>query len=87
MRSTFLVAVTGALAIAGCGSYASKPSHSSPGLVAGIKYADCTRANGVPSFPDPPGGGGGVQVPNSGLPAKEGRGERSRSPRLQGTRS
>jgi hypothetical protein len=29
---------------------------------AGIKYADCMRAHGVPNFPDPTSAGGGVQL-------------------------
>ncbi len=62
-RSTVIAVAVGGLVLVGCGS-SSKPSHSA-GLDPGIKFADCMRANGVPSFPDPSGGGGGVQIPNS----------------------
>jgi hypothetical protein len=49
-----LAAVCCAAAIAGCGSAASKPSAAAnPNL----KVAECMRANGVPNFPDPGGGG------------------------------
>jgi hypothetical protein len=72
------IAVAAALAIAGCGSSAgSQPSQRSQGSQgssasarrpAGIKFAACMRANGVPNFPDP-NGGGGIQIPNGINPA------------------
>jgi hypothetical protein len=61
-RRTVIAAALGGLLLAGCGSSA-KPSHGA-GLDPGIKYAACMRANGVPNFSDP-SGGGGVQIPNS----------------------
>ena len=30
----------------------------------GIRFAKCMRANGVPNFSDPSGGGGGIKIPN-----------------------
>ena len=54
-----------AVALAACGSSGSSSSASS--VSAGIKFADCMRAHGVPNFPDP-GSGGGIQIPdNSGI--------------------
>lgn len=49
-----------ALALAACGS----SSHKSNGADAGIKVADCMRSHGVPNFPDPSHGGGGIQLPS-----------------------
>ena len=62
-RRTVIAAALGGLLLAGCGS-SSKPSHGA-GLDPGIRFADCMRANGYPSYPDPSGGGGGVQIPDS----------------------
>jgi hypothetical protein len=59
-------AVTVAIAIGACGGTA-KP-HRTAAASAGIKYAACLRANGVPNFPDPTGGGG-VNIPNDINPA------------------
>jgi hypothetical protein len=47
-------------AIAGCGS-SGRPSRAA-GASQGIKFAGCMRAHGVPNFPDPSGGGGGIQI-------------------------
>lgn len=56
------------LAIGACGSSAkSQPPAHSAGVAAGIRYAACIRANGVPNFPDP--SGGGVQIPNDVNPS------------------
>ncbi|HWE32265.1 MAG TPA: hypothetical protein VG410_02200 [Solirubrobacteraceae bacterium] len=63
MNRPTVIAAAAVVLLAGCGSSA-KPRHGA-GLDPGIKFADCMRANGVPSFPDPSGGGGGVQIPNS----------------------
>lgn len=57
--SIALVGVVGMVAIAGCGS--SSKSSGSPAtstFAQGIRYADCMRSHGVPSFPDPAQGGG-----------------------------
>ncbi len=57
-----------ALAVAACGS-SSKPSSASGSSAetAGIKFADCMRAHGVPNFPDPGSGGGITLTPGSGV--------------------
>jgi hypothetical protein len=52
------------VAVAACGS-----SHTT-GLGSesqGLKLADCMRANGVPTFPDPSGGGGGLDLAGTGI--------------------
>ncbi len=52
------------VAVAACGS-----SHTT-GLgneSQGLKLADCMRANGVPTFPDPSGGGGGLDLAGTGI--------------------
>jgi hypothetical protein len=57
-----------ALVLAACGS-SGKPGggSGSAAVSAGIKYADCMRAHGVPNFPDPSSAGGGVQFSSSGI--------------------
>lgn len=61
------VAVACAIAVSACGSSAKPTSSASSGGTAGIKFADCMRAHGVPNFPDP-GSGGGIQLsPSSGI--------------------
>jgi hypothetical protein len=62
-----LVAVASAIAVAACGSSAT-PGRSAPrGASQAIKLADCMRAHGVPNFPDPSGGGGGVNLAGTGI--------------------
>jgi hypothetical protein len=63
-----LAATAIVLAIAACGSSAKSPhpGHAA-GVSAGIRYAACLRANGVPNFADP--SGGGVQIPNGVNPS------------------
>jgi hypothetical protein len=55
--SIALAAVTGAVAIAACGSSSKATSTAASGASGaspqGIKYADCMRSHGVPTFPDP----------------------------------
>ncbi len=61
-----LAAVTCAAVIAGCGT--SSPiaaSSSSTGVSKGVRYADCMRKNGVPTFADPSSEGGGIQLGTS----------------------
>lgn len=63
-----LAAVGSAIALAACGS-SQKPSgatgsgSSSNALV----LASCMRAHGVPNFPDPAAGGGGVNLAAAGI--------------------
>lgn len=54
------------LLLAGCGGSSSGSGTQSAGQRGdpALKVAQCMRAHGVPSFPDPPPGGG-VVVPNS----------------------
>lgn len=60
-----LAGVGCAVALAGCGaSGISGSASSSSGESAGIKFARCMRAHGVPNFPDP-GAGGGINIPDS----------------------
>jgi hypothetical protein len=55
--------VSSALVLAACGSSGKSGSGSGSATAsAGIKYADCMRAHGVPNFPDPTSAGGGVQL-------------------------
>lgn len=63
-----LAAVSSALVLAACAS-SGKPGGGSGSATgsAGIKYADCMRAHGVPNFPDPISAGGGVQLSGSGI--------------------
>ena len=60
------------VAIAACGS--SSSAHTAlggAGVAQGIKFADCMRSHGVPTFPDPGGAGGGVPLPQGSSPALE----------------
>jgi hypothetical protein len=63
-----LAAVSSALVLAACGS-SGKPGRGSRSAVAsaGIEYADCMRAHGVPNFPDPSSAAGAVQLLGSGI--------------------
>ena len=56
------------LAIVACGSSSHPKANGANGSPAGIKFAACMRAHGLPSFPDP-SGGGGIQIPASINPA------------------
>ena len=59
-----LAVVSCVVAVAACGS-----SHTTGDATEsqGLKFADCMRANGVPAFPDPSGGGGGVDLASTGI--------------------
>jgi hypothetical protein len=72
LKSSHLIAllvVLTPLAISGCGGTshtAKKLTGPSPmSHAAGIKFANCIRAHGVPNFPDPLAGGGGFSFPDS----------------------
>jgi hypothetical protein len=57
-----LAALVCAAAIAACGaSSQAQTTAGSSSVGAGIKFADCMRAHGVPNFPDP-GSGGGIHI-------------------------
>jgi hypothetical protein len=58
--SVALVLLVCVALVAGCGS-SGKPR--SAGASQGLELADCMRSHGVPNFPDPTGGGGGIQIP------------------------
>lgn len=51
-----LAVILSALAIAACGS-SKKPSRAAS-VSQGLKFAECMRSHGLPSFPDPINGGG-----------------------------
>jgi len=62
-----LVVVGGGLVLAACGSSGASSSKTAAGgsttpvagqYAQGVKYSDCMRAHGVPTFPDPSPGGG-----------------------------
>ena len=52
------------VAVGACGS-SSKPNVGGGVSAIGIKYADCMRGKGVPTFPDP--SGAGVQLSGTGI--------------------
>jgi len=59
-----------AIALAACGSSHGPSSTTGSGTSSpAIEFADCMRAHGVPSFPDPNGGGGPTSVADTGTPA------------------
>ncbi len=66
---TGIAAIACAVAIAACGGTASDStvtgSSASPSATAAfVKFSACMRADGVPNFPDPTGGGG-IQISSS----------------------
>ena len=65
------LAVGSTLALAGCGS-SHKPSGTSASKTSSgaLAFANCMRSHGVPSFPDPSGGGGGIQLGATGVNAQ-----------------
>jgi hypothetical protein len=64
----YLAAVICVVAVAACGSSRAPNSATrSRGRPQPLKFADCMRANGVPNFPDPSGGGGGMNLAGTGI--------------------
>lgn len=59
-RPIALASLGCALALAACGSSAKSTGGTagSGQYAQGVRYSDCMRAHGVPSFPDPSPGGG-----------------------------
>jgi hypothetical protein len=77
--ATIVPILAAALLIAACGSSSPSSSPGSSGPVsqasaqaAGLKFASCMRANGVPNFPDPTDGSDGVRIQAS---QKQGSGQ------------
>jgi hypothetical protein len=67
-----LAATACLVAIAACGSSSNPHTTADGGGVAqGIKFADCMRSHGMPTFPDPGDAGGGIQLPQGSSPALE----------------
>ncbi len=66
-----LVVITCSVAIAACGSSGGSNSGAATGSgdAPALKLADCMRSLGVPNFPDPSAGGGGVNL-TSGVNAQ-----------------
>jgi hypothetical protein len=65
MRTLTLLAVAGALAVAGCGGSANHGSGKSPDDAYGsaLKFSGCMRSHGVKDFPDPQThAGGGISL-------------------------
>lgn len=63
-----LAAVGSAVALAACGSsYQSSSATGSGSSSSALALANCMRAHGVPSFPDPAAGGGGVNLAGTGI--------------------
>jgi hypothetical protein len=63
-----IAALTLAVALAACGSQNKAGGGSGSSVHSGpIALASCMRAHGVPSFPDPAAGGGGVNLAGTGI--------------------
>jgi hypothetical protein len=63
-----LAVVSCVVAVAACGSsHTPSAATDSRSYSQAVKFADCVRAHGVPSFPDPSGGGGGVNLAGTGI--------------------
>lgn len=65
---SFLAIVSCVVVVAACGS-SHKPSAATGARSESqaLKFADCMRAHGVPSFPDRGGGGGGINLAGTGV--------------------
>jgi len=65
---TGLAAVGSAVALAACGSSQKPSSPTASGTPSkALALANCMRAHGVPNFPDPTDGGGGVNLAGTGI--------------------
>jgi hypothetical protein len=62
-----LAAVGCALAVAACGSSQKSSSSTDASHSQELEFANCMRSHGVPSFPDPSTGGGGVNLAGTGI--------------------
>jgi hypothetical protein len=65
---TLVVTALAAVALTACGS-SHKPSSTTGSRTDSqtLAFANCMRAHGVPSFPDPSAGGGGVNLAGTGI--------------------
>ena len=59
-----LAVVSCVVAVTACGA-SHTASHASESQ--GLKFADCMRTHGVPTFPDPSGAGGGLNLTGTGV--------------------
>jgi hypothetical protein len=59
-----LAAATCVLALAACGS-SGKSSRTVASVNPQLAFAECMRSQGVPNFPDPSAGGGGIDIPDA----------------------
>ena len=64
--ATTLMVFCCALVVAGCGSSSKKPAAQS-GAHGAIAFSKCMRDHGVTDFPDPGGGGGGINLAGTGI--------------------
>jgi hypothetical protein len=62
-----LAAAGCALALAACGSSHNASGSSSASRSQALELASCMRSHGVPNFPDPGGGGGGIDLGGTGI--------------------
>jgi hypothetical protein len=61
--STTILGLAGVLGLAACGSSsAGKTTPTAAVVSAPLKFSQCMRAHGVPNFPDPVGGAGGIKL-------------------------
>jgi hypothetical protein len=65
-RAITLAAFCCAPALASCGSSSRKPAAKSRAHTA-IAFSKCMREHGVTDFPDPGGGGGGINLAGTGI--------------------
>jgi hypothetical protein len=63
-----LAAASCAVALVACGSSSQARSNGGSGThPQPLEFANCMREHGVPGFPDPIGGGGGINLVGTGL--------------------